>query len=257
MSDNFYVSDFKRKLMDGVYAVSQEANNIFITNGKGERISLASELASALSEYEYWHSFSPNPYIGVVLRAKSAILTARSHSVIIENESSHDPRSNGGESARESKMPRIMVLLSSIFSKLPYAVKALHDRHKNKNPFQVEDEYDVQDLIYVMLLPHFEDLRREEVAPSFAGRAARIDFLLRDEKIVLEIKMTREGLGLKEIRSQLIEDMFSYRTHTDYKVFVAFVYDPTRKIENPEGVKKDLEKEMSTDTYNVKVNIVS
>jgi DpnII restriction endonuclease len=64
--------------------------------------------------------------------------------------------------------------------------------------------------------------------------------------------MTREGLGLNEVRSQLIEDMFSYRTHADYKVFVAFIYDPKRKIENPGGVINDLEKEMSTDVYKVK-----
>ena len=77
MSNNFYISDFIRKLMDNVYAVSPEANNIFIVNGRGERISLASELGSALSDFKSWSSFSPDPYIGVVLRAKSAILKAR------------------------------------------------------------------------------------------------------------------------------------------------------------------------------------
>lgn len=257
MSNSFYVSDFIQKLMDRVYLVSTEANNIYIPNGRGERISLASELASALSEFEFWQSFSPDPPIGIVLRSKKAILTALSHSAIIEKERGHDPESDDGGFTQGSQTTRIMILLSSAFSKFPYVVKALRERHKNKPPFSVEDEYDVQDLIYVMLLPHAEDLRREEVAPSFAGRAARIDFLLKDEKIVLEIKMTRDGLGLKEIRSQLIEDMFSYRTHADYNIFVAFIYDPTRKIENPGGVKKDLENEMSTDAYKVNVRIVS
>lgn len=69
--------------------------------------------------------------------------------------------------------------------------------------------------------------------------------------------MTRKGLGFKEIRTQLINDMFSYRTHPDYKVFVAFIYDPTREIENPEGVIGDLEEEMSNEAYKVKAIIVS
>jgi hypothetical protein len=253
MSDNFYVSDFIRKLMDDVYAVSPEAKNIFLVNGKGERISLAIELGSALGEYEYWHSFSPDPYIGVVLRAKTAILTARSHSLIIKIK--EDSGYNRGQ-AHALQEPKIMVLLSNIFSTFPRAVNALKDRQKNRLPFLIENEYDVQDLVYAMLLPHIKDIRREEAAPSFAGRAARIDFLLKDEKIVLETKMPRPGLGPKEIRSQLIEDMVSYRSN-NYKLFIAFVYDPLRKIENPDGVKNDLEREMSTDLYKVKVNIVS
>jgi hypothetical protein len=92
MSDNFYVSDFIRKLMDDVYVISPEAKNIFILSGKGERISLASELGSALGEYEYWRSFSPDPYIGIVLRAKTPILTARSHSVIIKKKAIPRPK---------------------------------------------------------------------------------------------------------------------------------------------------------------------
>ena len=53
-----------------------------------------------------------------------------------------------------------------------------------------------------------------------------------------------------------MEDITAYRTHSDYKTFIGFIYDPLRIIENPKGVEKDIEK-ISTDGYKVHIKIVS
>jgi hypothetical protein len=45
----------------------------------------------------------------------------------------------------------------------------------------------------------FDDVRDEEWTPSYAGGAARMDFL----QTVLDVKKTRNGLGSKEIGEQL------------------------------------------------------
>ena len=79
------------------------------------------------------------------------------------------------------------------------------------------------------MLPHIRDLRKEESIPSFAGSAARMDFLLKDEKTVLEIKMPHGAQGQKQIKTQLIEDITTYLAHSDYKTFVGFIYDPPKK----------------------------
>ena len=56
---------------------------------------------------------------------------------------------------------------------------------------------------------HFDDIRPEEWTPSYAGSSARMDFLLKKEQIVLEIKKTRKGLVAKEAGEQLIVELYS------------------------------------------------
>ena len=98
----------------------------------------------------------------------------------------------------------------------------------------------MQDLFYALLTPFFEDIRPEEVAPSYAGGHSRIDFLIKSEQIVIEIKKTRPSLKVKDLRDQLIVDKEIYRTHPHYQTFIAFIYDPDGYIDNPVGFERDL-----------------
>ena len=67
-----------------------------------------------------------------------------------------------------------------------------------------------------------------------------MDFLLKAEKIVVEVKKTRSKLGAKEIGSELADDILRYRSHPDCKTLVCFVYDPEERILNPRGLEHDL-----------------
>ena len=107
---------------------------------------------------------------------------------------------------------------------------------------EINDEYDVQDLLEALLKLHFDDVRAEEWTPSYAGGANRIDFLLKEEEIAIEVKMTRDNLKDKEVGEQLIIDIAKYRAHPNCKVLYCFVYDPNRVIRNPTGLTRDLEK---------------
>ena len=104
----------------------------------------------------------------------------------------------------------------------------------------VNDEYDVQDLLYALLKMYFDDVRPEEWTPSYAGKSARMDFLLKNEEIIIEVKRTREGLGDKELGDQLIIDIDRYKVHPNCKKLICFVYDPEGRIGNPNGIIKDL-----------------
>ena len=50
---------------------------------------------------------------------------------------------------------------------------------------------------------YFDDIRREEYTPSYAGGSARMDFLLKSHDIVIEVKKTRKELRDKDIGKQL------------------------------------------------------
>jgi hypothetical protein len=79
--------------------------------------------------------------------------------------------------------------------------------------------------------------------PIYAGGSSRMDFLLKEEQIVIEVKKTRKGLGDKELGKQLIENKEKYKTHPDCKKLICFTYDPEGRIINPKGLQNDLNKQ--------------
>ena len=116
----------------------------------------------------------------------------------------------------------------------------LAKRHDNRETLTISDEYDVQDLMHALLWVDFQDVRAEEHTPSYAGGSSRIDFILKREQLALEIKFAREGKKAKQIGDELLIDIAHYREHRDVKVLICFVYDPGRRIQNPNGLEGDL-----------------
>jgi hypothetical protein len=101
---------------------------------------------------------------------------------------------------------------------------------------------------------HFNDIREEDYSPSYAGGNSRIDFVLKDERIVIETKMTSDSLKDKEIGAQLLVDIGRYRSHPDCGVLVVFIYDRGDHLRNKVGMINDLQK-MTTHELNVRVFI--
>ena len=118
----------------------------------------------------------------------------------------------------------------------------LRARHGSRGTLDVNDEYDVQDLMHALLRLHFDDVRPEEWVPSYAGAASRTDFLLPQIDTVLEIKKTRQGLNAKVVGEQLIIDIARYKRHPQCRRLLCFVYDPEGRIANPTGIENDLNK---------------
>jgi hypothetical protein len=144
-------------------------------------------------------------------------------------------------------------LISILCDRFHLVARQLRSRHDDRQSLDVQDEYDVQDLLHSLLLLYFNDVRAEEWTPSYAGKAARMDFLLKHEQIVVETKKTRSGLRAKEVGSQLIEDIARYESHPDCQTLVCFIYDPDGRISNPRGIENDLRR---TDVIpNVEVRI--
>ncbi|MEV6135176.1 hypothetical protein AB0L63_03735 [Nocardia sp. NPDC051990] len=142
--------------------------------------------------------------------------------------------------------------LTELFRRLPAALTILEREHRHRPGLTVADEYDLQKVLHALLRLHFDDVEPEETTPRRAGGSYRIDFVLRQEQVAIEAKMTRESLGAKEIRSQLVDDMFGYRGQKNVAALVVVVYDPTRRIDNPAGFEHDL----NTDDPELLVRIV-
>lgn len=144
-------------------------------------------------------------------------------------------------------------IIERLARRFDLVAQQLKRRHDNRGTLTISDEYDVQDLFQAMLKLFFDDVRPEEYTPSHAGRSSRIDFLLKQEAIVIEIKKTRGSLRAKGIAEELIIDKETYRHHPNCKTLIAFVYDPDKYIDNPRGLEVDLSG--SNDGMTVKVLI--
>ncbi len=138
--------------------------------------------------------------------------------------------------------PGAVEILTKIFSRFHSLAKLLRKRHDSRQTLDISDEYDVQDFIKVLLSLFFDDVRTEEWTPSYAGKSSRMDFLLKDHRLLIETKMTRKNLTEKEIGDELIIDIARYEQYPDCDTLVCFIYDPEGRINNHKGLIADLQK---------------
>ena len=131
-------------------------------------------------------------------------------------------------------------LVQSIFRSFPRVSHQLLKRHAGRATLEINDEYDVQDLLHALLHVFFDDVRPEEWTPSYAGTSARADFLLKKERIIVEAKMTRANLKQKQVVEQLTIDRAHYAEHPGCDLLLCFVYDPKRWLDNPTAIEADL-----------------
>lgn len=116
----------------------------------------------------------------------------------------------------------------------------LSSRHGKRKTLVIGDEYDVQDLMHAILVLFFDDVRPETYTPNYAGNSSRTDFVLWNERIVIEAKMTRKTLSQSQVANQLIVDKARYAADPRCGALVCFVYDPDGFCENPEALENDL-----------------
>jgi REase_DpnII-MboI len=152
--------------------------------------------------------------------------------------------------AASKKDPAFIVRLTE---RLPTIIRELRNRHDERPTLDVDDEYDLQDLVRSLLAIHFDDIRPEEWTPSYAGGSARMDFYLPEVEAVIETKMTRKGLNGKKLGEELLIDIARYQNYQHCKSLYCIVYDPEQRIQNPRGLENDIEKHSITMTARVMI----
>jgi len=133
----------------------------------------------------------------------------------------------------------------NIFERFHIVALALSKQYDNRQAFEIQDEKDVQHLLHALLRLYFEDIRPEEPTASMAGSYSLIDFILKREKIGIEVKMAYKGHSNKRIKEELILDKDNYRRNTDCKKLLCMIYDPKGIIKNPRGFEDDLSDDIS------------
>lgn len=118
--------------------------------------------------------------------------------------------------------------------------RQIQRRHDKRSTVVVKDEYDFQDLYHSLLRLFFSDVRPEEWTPSYAGSSTRVDFLLPEHGLAIELKHSRPSMSPKTLGDELIVDVGHYGKHPDIRHLVCLVFDEGGHIDNPRGLERDL-----------------
>jgi len=91
----------------------------------------------------------------------------------------------------------------------------------------IDDEYDVQSLLWTILYPIYgADLLDETYLSSWGNMQGRIDLAVRKLKLIIEIKIVREVKDFTKIEEEIAGDLgvyFKELNHFDH--MIAFIYD--------------------------------
>jgi len=134
-----------------------------------------------------------------------------------------------------------MQILHDIFMNFNKFDINIKRRYGDRETIKINDEHDLQDALHSILRLFFSDIRPEDFVPSYAGGNSRVDFLLPEQKLMIETKMTNHALRDKQVGEQLIIDIERYKQNQAVSHLICFVYDKESYIGNPTGLITDLE----------------
>jgi len=146
-------------------------------------------------------------------------------------------------------------IILNLLNKFHKIAKQLEIRHDNRSTLKIQNEYDVQDLLYALLWEHFDSIHPEEYGPSYAGIRPRIDFFLQYEALAIEVKCIRDRIHAKKIHKEIIQDKEYYSKKPNIKILYFFIYDPNSFLLNREDFIKDLLENIPKNFEEIKIII--
>ena len=124
--------------------------------------------------------------------------------------------------------------LVTVLSRFEAAMRRWRCDESVKHPVRwpVTAEREVQDILWLILRPVFDDLVDEETLPRLGHSTYRADFGIPSLGILIEVKYVRKSGDFKEIEKQVLEDSVAYLNGvTAYKEIVVFIYDDSASVQ--------------------------
>lgn len=138
-----------------------------------------------------------------------------------------------------------------------YGGKTSNPKKQPKTVIKIEDEYDVQDLLYVSFKSVFPTMKYENPLAKFGGKSTRLDFVLMEEGIIIEVKQIKESeKNDSKFTDQLKIDIESYHLLDYLTDLIFYIYAPNaiQDIDNFEELQG--ERNVKGKIFNVKIIIV-
>lgn len=123
--------------------------------------------------------------------------------------------------------------------RLPETARVLANRsRKGKPPFEIADEYDVQDLLHATIRSRLKYSVLEDPIPKVAAtQSGRADISIEEVGVLIEIKFAREPSDQKTILKQYSEDLVLYARWPHLKTLIFLIYN-SHKLSDPDAFLK-------------------
>lgn len=118
--------------------------------------------------------------------------------------------------------------------------RQLRLRKDYRQTLEVEDDYDLQDLLCALLRLEFDEVGSDEWTPPYTAGTPRTVFLIDKDRTAIVAKKTRSGLTPKELAEQVAADTERYAARTHCTALFCFIYDPEGRIGSPKRLETDL-----------------
>lgn len=129
-------------------------------------------------------------------------------------------------SPADDQLLTVLDFLESFLERPPHKRGSI--QKEQLSGLKIQNEYDVQHLLYAYLKPLYP-LARAEVSEDTGYGTVRTDIFL-DSEHVIEVKCTRNSMKLKKLTEEIEADMVHYSAEHIY----FFIYDKEKIIENPQ-----------------------
>ncbi len=141
---------------------------------------------------------------------------------------------------KEQPAPDPVDALRNVCLRFHAVARQLRLRKDYRTTLEVEDDYDLHDLLCALLKLEFDEVGADEWTPPYAGGSTRTTLLLNRDRLAVVAKKTRSGLTTKELAEQVAADTAHYASRKPCAHLFCFIYDPEGRIGSPTRLETDL-----------------
>lgn len=130
-------------------------------------------------------------------------------------------------------------MVERICARLPQTARVLANRsRKGRAPFDINDEYDVQDLLHSILRAYLKYSVQEDPLPKIAGaKSSRADISIEELGVLIEIKYARGPEDQKRIFEEYSQDLVLYAGWPSLRTLIYLIYN-SADLKDPEAFDK-------------------
>src|SRR5271157_1236432 len=131
-----------------------------------------------------------------------------------------------------------VALILQLCKRLPCSARILGIRRKGKASFEVNDEYDAQDLLHAVLRAYMKyTVHEEPLGKVGGGHSGRADVAVEELGTVVELKFVHGPDDQRRIVDEYSNDLLLYTKWPGLKHFIYLVYN-SQDLRDPEALEK-------------------
>lgn len=113
---------------------------------------------------------------------------------------------------------------------------------RDKKRWSIDNEYDVQNILFLILRSYFDDLIYEEPIGKLGHVYSKVDFRIPSIGLLIEAKYARDSKDFSKIENQIKEDIINYLNVSSDDKLVIFIFDDSSSVQDHQITIKDFRK---------------